>query len=96
MARSCCVLARNVEERLVSSGRVRAFFRKSCVTWSSCDGSPAPVSWIQNSKPPVVPMPGIGGGATGMTIASSMPCASRKRFISTARAFCAFAASVEP
>ena len=72
LARSCCVLAEYVVASPVSSGRSRAFFRKSCITPSSATGSPVPVSWIQNSKPPVVPMPGIAGGAIGMTIAPSM------------------------
>ena len=80
----------------MSSGRARAFARNSCVTSSSCAGSPAPVSWIQNSKPPVVPMPGIGGGATGSTIAAF----DRLRLgvdmrSSTARAFCVRAVSVD-
>jgi hypothetical protein len=45
------------------------------------------VSWTQNSKPPVVPMPGIAGGATGSTIASLIFCASPYMPSSTARAF---------
>jgi hypothetical protein len=49
------------------------------------------VSWIQNSKPPVVPMPGIAGGGTGYTIASWMACASRNSVTSTVRRFSSFA-----
>ncbi len=53
-----------------------------------------PVSWIQNSKPPVVPMPGIAGGAMGITIAPSMLRACAKKPCRIARAFSFFAVSM--
>ena len=76
-ARSCGVVERNVVCRPASSGRPAAFRMTSCVSSSSRAGSPAVVSCTQNSKPPVVPMPGIGGGGAGNTVAPSIDCASR-------------------
>ena len=63
------------------------------MTPSSATGSPVPVSWIQNSKPPVVPMPGIAGGAIGITIAPSIVRACAKNPCRIARAFSFFAVS---
>ncbi len=53
--------------RAVSSGLLPAFERNCCVRSYRRAGFPEPLSWIQNSNPPVVPIPGIGGGAIGMT-----------------------------
>ena len=92
-ALSCCVEAEYVVARPVSSGRSRALFRNSCMTPSSATGSPVVVSWIQNSKPPVVPMPGMAGGAIGITIAPSMALACAKKPCRIARAFCCFVVS---
>ena len=71
------MVERNVVWRPASSGRSAALRMTSCVRSSSRAGSPAVVSWTQNSKPPVVPIPGIGGGGAGNTIAPSIACTSR-------------------
>ena len=73
--------------RPVSSERLPALAMNCRARSSSAAGSPAAVSWIQNSKPPVVPMPGIAGGAIGTTRPSRIPRVSFATFISTALAF---------
>ncbi len=90
------MLARNVVDSPASSGRARAPASSFCVTSSRRAGSPAPVSRIQNSNPPVVPMPGIAGGATGTTIPSRIFLPSPYTWVSTARAFSARACFAEP
>ena len=58
-------------------------------------GSPAALSWIQNSKPPVVPMPGIAGGAMGMNTPVSIACGFAWTSLSTALALSRFALSAD-
>ncbi len=92
MARSTSALnwredARYVVFNSASSGLVRALARNFSVTSASRCGSPAPLSCIQNSKPPVVPMPGMAGGSMGMNNPASTALAFAAMSIVTASVF---------